>query len=232
MDQHDLFHSFIDCKVFDRVWHAGLWQVLGSLNINKELVQAIQAVCESSSSAVLLNSQLEEFFKTTVGVRQGCSLSPILFKLFLEKIMQEAFYDHHTSISIGGRPKDLPVTLILWVATMVKFKTLPADRATAYGMEVGTEKSKIVTNSMNNISADIISMNGQKLEDLTSFKYLGTNLCKDCTCSAEVCIRIASALAAMARLNRICWCNTISFSNKFQLLKSLVTSILLYSCET
>ena len=44
------------------------------------------------------------------------------------------------------------------------------DRATAYGMEVSTEESKTMTNSMNNISADI-SMNGQKLEEVTSFKY-------------------------------------------------------------
>ena len=39
-------------------------------------------------------------------------------------------------------------------------------------------------------------------------------------------------MAAMARLNRIWWCNTISFTNKFKLYKSLVTSILLYGCET
>ena len=52
-----------------------------------------------------MNSQLGEFFKTKVGVRQGCLLSSILFDLFLEKIMQETLHDHHTSISIGGRPK-------------------------------------------------------------------------------------------------------------------------------
>ena len=42
------------------------------------------------------------------------------------------------------------------------------ERATAYGMEVSTEKSKIMTNSMDNISADI-SKNGQKLEEVISF---------------------------------------------------------------
>ena len=51
-----------------------------------------------------MNSQLGEFFKTTVGVHQGCLLSPILFKLFIEKIMQETLRDHHTSISTGERP--------------------------------------------------------------------------------------------------------------------------------
>ena len=67
-------------------------------------------------------------------------------------------------------------------------------------MEVRTEKSKIITNSTNNISADI-SMNGQNLEGVTRFKYLRATLCKDGTFSAEVRIRIASAMAAMARLN-------------------------------
>ena len=42
-------------------------------------------------------------------------------------------------------------------------------RLLEHGTEVGTEKSKIVTISTNNISAGI-SMNGQKLEEVTSFK--------------------------------------------------------------
>ena len=86
----------------------------------------------------------------------------------------------------------------------------------------------IMTNSMDNISSDV-SMNGQKLEEVTRLKYLEATLCKDGTCSAEVRIRIASA---MSRLNRIWRCNTISSASKFKVYKSLVTSILLYSYET
>ena len=48
----------------------------------------------------------------------------------------------------------------------------------------------------------------------------------------EVRIRVASAIAAMARPNRIWRCNTISFASKLKLYKTLVTSILLYGCET
>ena len=55
------------------------------------------------TTAVLMNSKLGKFFKTTASVRQGCLLSPILFSVFLAKIMQETLYDHHTSISVGGR---------------------------------------------------------------------------------------------------------------------------------
>ena len=48
-----------------------LWQVLRSFNIEEGLVQAILALYENSSNAVLLNSQLGEFFKTIVGVSSG-----------------------------------------------------------------------------------------------------------------------------------------------------------------
>ena len=42
----------------------------------------------------------------------------------------------------------------------------------------------------------------------------------------------ANTSTAMAILIRIWQCNTISFASKFKLYKSLVTSILLYGCET
>ena len=95
------------------------------------------------------------------------------------------------------------------------------DKARAYGMEVSTEKSKIMTKSTNNSSADF-SMNVHKLEEVTSFKYLGATQCKDDTCSAEIRIRVASAMAAMAAmagLHRIWRGNTISYASKFKLYK-------------
>ena len=121
-----MFHS---CRVFrkapERDWHEGLWQVLKSFNIDEGLAQAIQ-VLHNSSRAVLMNSQLGEFYKTTVGVRQGCLLSPILFSLFLEEIMRETFHDHHTSISIGGRPT-YNLCFADDIDLMVSFKTSPTD---------------------------------------------------------------------------------------------------------
>ena len=213
----------------DRAWHAGLWQVLRSFNIDEGLVQAIQAVYENSSSGILLNSQLGKFFKTTA----GCLLLPVLFNLFVEKIMQKTLHDHHTSICIGWKPicNLRFADDIGFVSELQGLINRLVDRVMAYGIEVSTEKSKIMTNSMNNTSADI-SMKSQKLEEVTGFKYLGATLCKDGTSSAEVCIRIAPAMAATTRLNRIWRCNTISFASKFKVHKSLVASFLFYGCET
>ena len=57
-------------------------------------------------------------------------------------------------------------------------------------MDVSTEKSTMMTICTNSLNADI-TMKGQKLEEMTSFKYLGATLCKDGICSAEIHIRIA-----------------------------------------
>ena len=150
--------------------------------------------------------------------------------------MQETLHSHHISISIGGSPIcnrrfAENIAPIGGSSDELQYLTnILVDRAMTYGMKVSTEKSKIITNSRINISLDI-SMNGQRFEEVTRLKYLRETLCKDGTFSAEVRVRIASAMAAMARLNRIYRCNT-SFASKFKIYKSLVTSIIFYSCET
>ena len=56
-----MFHSFTDFKkAFDRVWQAGLWQVLRRFNTEEGLVQAIQALCEKlQQSSPLEQSAVE-----------------------------------------------------------------------------------------------------------------------------------------------------------------------------
>ena len=77
--------------------------------------------------------------------------------------MQETLHDHHTSISIGGRPICNKQYADIGGSNgeLQDLKNRLVDRGAAFRMEVSTEKSKIVANSTNNISADI-GMNDQK----------------------------------------------------------------------
>ena len=102
--QQDLFHVFVDFKkAFDRVWHAALWSTMKLYNINANLIKVIERLYSKTTSAVYYNGSVGERFRTTVGVRQECLLSPTLFNILLERIMTDALENHEGSFSIGGR---------------------------------------------------------------------------------------------------------------------------------
>ena len=72
-------------------------------NIGTNLIQVIKNLYNKAANAVLFNSSIGDWFRTTVGVRQRCLFSPILFNIFLERIMTDALEDHEGTVSIGGR---------------------------------------------------------------------------------------------------------------------------------
>ena len=71
-------------------------------NISANLVRTIEQLYDKATSAVGMNGSIGEWFRTTVGVRQGC-LSSTLFNIFLERIMSDAMEEHDGKVSIRGR---------------------------------------------------------------------------------------------------------------------------------
>ena len=72
-------------------------------NISTNLIQVIKNLYDKATSAFLFNSSIGDWIRTTVGVRQGCLLSPTFFNIFLERIMTDALEDHEGTVSFGGR---------------------------------------------------------------------------------------------------------------------------------
>ena len=99
-----VFHNFIDFrKAFDRVWHEALWNTMGKYNIGKGITTLIQNLYEGAKSKVRIDHHFSDWFRMTVGVRQGCVLSLTLFNLFLERIMEEALEGHDGGVRCPGR---------------------------------------------------------------------------------------------------------------------------------
>ena len=97
-------------------------------------------------------------------------------------------------------------------------------------MEISAEKTKLMTNNTSGINKEI-KVNGQKLDTVTNFKYLGS-LITDEGSKPEILSRIAQTTAVLTSLKPV-WNNrSISLSSKIRLMCSLVTSIFLYACES
>ena len=93
--------------------------------------------------------------------------------------MTDFIEDHEGTVSIWG----ITVTNLLFADDIDGLAGEEKEQAnlvehldktfTAYGMDISAEKTKLMTNNTSGINTEI-KVNGQKLETVTSFKYLGS----------------------------------------------------------
>ena len=93
--------------------------------------------------------------------------------------MTNSLEDHEGTVSIGGRTitnfrfADDIDGLAGEEEALAKLVERLDKTSIAYGMEISAEKTKLMTNNTSGIKTEI-KVNGQKLETVTSFKYLGS----------------------------------------------------------
>ena len=81
---------FLDVKkAYDMVWRDGLWLKLWDMGVKGRIWRVIKKIYESSRSTVLLEGEQSAAFNVEQGVAQGCSLSPILFSVFINGLLKE-----------------------------------------------------------------------------------------------------------------------------------------------
>ena len=97
-------------------------------------------------------------------------------------------------------------------------------------MEISAEKTKLMTNNTSGINTEI-KVNGQKLETVTSFRYLGSVITDEGS-KPEILSRIAQTTAALTMLKPVLIDKSISLSSKIRLMHSLITFIFLYASES
>ena len=183
-----------------------------------------------------MNGSIGEWFRTTVGIRQGCLLSPTLFSNFLKRNMSDTLKEHEGKVSIGGRTI---IHLLFADDTNAQAEEEQEVEAlnesldktcTRYQMEIRAEKTKLMTNSASGIHRKI-KVKGQRLGTVTSFNYLWVVVSDDGS-KPETLSRTAQATAALTKLKPIWKDNNISLEWKVNLMRSLVSSIFLYACES
>ena len=74
---------FIDLKkAYDSVPTECLWQVLGRAGVPEKLINIVRSFHDPMSASVQFNNILSDPFCIGNGLREGCSMAPVLFNIF------------------------------------------------------------------------------------------------------------------------------------------------------
>ena len=130
-----------------------------------------------------------DWFQTGKGVCQGCILSPCLFSLYAEYIMQNAGLDEvQAGIKIAWRNINnfrYADGTIFMAESEEELKNLSMkvkEKSEKAGLKLNIQKTKIMA------SGPITSwqIDGKIMETVRDFIFLGSKITADCNCSHEI----------------------------------------------
>jgi hypothetical protein len=233
----DLYLCIIDLeKAFDRVPRQKLFGVLSEYGINGSLLGAIKSIYSGSKAAVRIDGEISEAFEVNEGVRQGCCLSPLLFIIFMDKIIKQA--NLQGNVEIGE--------VIMKILAYADDLTLLADNADdlqrgidclnvaceEYGMKISVGKTKVMHVGKSRKEV-VCSLNGEQLEQVSEFKYLGTMFSEDgkLVREFEERRRMGNAVASQLR-SHVFNKKELSSGTKLAIHRSIFRPTILYGSES
>ena len=232
--------AYIDFKkAFDSVSRDALWRLLELRGIPPRLVCLISALYTGTESAVKCGVATSDFFPVQTGVRQGCVLAPSLFSTCMDWIMDRAIGGSGCGVSFGEiRITDLDFAddAVIFAETLdvliMALETL-SEEAEPLGLRVSWIKTKIQDfGSILDAAMKSCRVEGEKVEIVEKFTYLGSVVHSSTSCEAEVARRLGLAYGAMNSLKKAVWQSRyLSRKTKVRIFGSLVMPVLLYSCE-
>ena len=103
--QKNIYFCFIDyANAFDCVDHNKMWKILKEMGIPDHLICLLRNLYAGQEATVRTGRGTTDWFQIGKEVCQGCILSPCLFNLYAEYIMQNTGLDAaQAGIKISGR---------------------------------------------------------------------------------------------------------------------------------
>ncbi|CAH2302922.1 Hypothetical predicted protein [Pelobates cultripes] len=223
-------------KAFDCVDHNNMWQVLKEMGVPDNLTRLLRNLYVDQEATVRTEHGTTEWFKIVKGVRQVCILSPYLFTLYAEYIMHKAGLDESKAgINIAGRNINnlrYADDTTLMAESEEELKDLlmrVKEESTKAGLLLNVKKTKIMANS--NLSS--WEIDGEEVEAVTVFIFLGSKISSDGDCSHEFKRCLLLGRKAMASLDKLVKTKDITLSTKVRIVRrTMVFPVVTYGCES
>lgn len=231
------FLCFVDLeKAFDRVQLQDVIHILYNRNIPLNIIKLIENIYVRNKIEARINSELTEPIEMTTGIRQGDSLSPLLFNIILDEIIKQTktkrgygmgneriqilCYADDT-VLIAENEDDLQRLLHIFNTTAKKLN-----------MKISTEKTKSVVIAKEPIRCKL-EIDNQMVEQVSTTKYLGIKLSYDNNIEDEVRDQTIKANRTAGCLNDTIWRNKhLRIETKARIYKAVVRPVMTYTAET
>ena len=166
-----------------------MWKILKKMGILDHFTCLLRNLYIGQEATVRTEHGTTDWFKIGKGIRQGCILSPCLFNLYAEFIMQKARLDKaQVGIKIAGRNiNNLRYTddTTLMAESKEELKSLlmkVKEESQKAGLKLNIQKAKIMA------SSPITSwqIDGEMMETVRYFILGGSKITADGDCSHEI----------------------------------------------
>lgn len=233
-----LYLVFVDFeRAFDTIKREAIWSTLEDIGIPDMFISLIKELYRDAPCKARFKGQESKAFDVNIGVRQGCTLSPVLFLLVLDTVLQQTNIEASNGIQwhLNQRLHDLDyaddICLMSHTLDGIQQKL---NRLQEYGIQVGLKINTTKTKSLRIATPNTnpLFLNGSVIEDVNKFTYLGSVISKDGGADEDVANRINRARGAYATLSKVWNSSQISKRHKVNIFNSSVKSVLLYGCET
>ena len=175
-----------------------------------------------------------DWFKIEKGVRQGYLLSPCLFHLYTEYMMRNARLDELQAGITTVRKNIINLiyvddnTLMAEGEEELKNLLMRVKERVRTGLRLNIKKPKIMA------SSPIIAWQteGEKVEAVTDFLFLGSKVTMDGDCSQEIRRQVLLGRKAMTNLDSVLKSRDITLTIKVHIVKAMVLPVVTCGCES
>ena len=214
------------------VWITTNWKILQEMGIPDHLTCLLRNLYADQEATVRTGSETMDWFQFGKEVHQGCILSPCLFNLYAEYIMQNAGLEsrlrgwNQAKIKIAGRSINnlrYADDTTLMAESREELKSLlmkVKEESEKGGLKLNIQKVKIMA------SGPITSwqMDVETMETVTDFIFLGSKITVDGDCSHEIKKCLLLGRKAMTKLDSILKSKDITLPTKVHLVKLWISS--------